>query len=140
MGQKPLDQRLTPSHGSDAVKLPAPPNYLKASGKRTWKRLWEAGRVWLGPPDEPAVKTVCEQVDQISDLRSMAAQVELPELEQKYLHTIQAAEKSLMSSLSKLGFSPVAQARLGFTVSQVAEAGSGPRRRGRRRTTETTRE
>ena len=139
MGQKPLDQRLTPSHGSDAVKPPAPPNYLKASGKRTWKRLWEAGRVWLGPPDEPAVKAVCEQVDQISDLRSMAADVELPELEQKYLHAIQAAEKSLMSSLSKLGFSPAVQARLGFTVSQVAEAESGPRRRGRRRTTETTR-
>ncbi len=139
MGQKPSDQRLTPSHGSDAVKPPAPPNCLKASGKRTWKRLWGAGRVWLGPPDEPAVKAVCEQVDQISDLRSMAAEVELPELEQKYLHTIQAAEKSLMSSLSKLGFSPAVQARLGFTVSQVAEAESGPRRRGRRRTTETTR-
>ena len=139
MGQKPSDQRLTSSHGSDAVKPPAPPNYLKASGKRTWKRLWGAGRVWLGPPDEPAVKAVCEQVDQISDLRSMAAEVELPELEQKYLHTIQAAEKSLMSSLSELGFSPVAQARLGFTVSQVVEAESGPRRRGRRRTTGTTR-
>ena len=117
-----------------------PPSQLKASGKRTWKRLWEAGQVWLGPPDEPAVKAVCEQVDQIADLRGMAVQVERAELEQKYLHAIQAAEKSLMSSLSELGFTPVAQDRLGFTVSQVAEAGSGPRRRGRRRTTETTRE
>ncbi len=140
MGQRPSDQRLTPTHGSDAVKPLTPPNHLKASGKRTWKRLWEAGQVWLGPPDEPAVKAVCEQVDQIGDLRDMAVQIERPELEQKYLHAIQAAEKSLMSSLSELGFTPVAQARLGFTVSQVAEAGSGPRRRGRRRTTETTRE
>jgi len=139
MGQRPSDQRLTPSHGSDAVKPPAPPNCLKASGKRTWKRLWEAGRVWLGPPDEPAVKAVCEQVDQIADLRGMAVQVKRAELEQKYLHAIQAAERSLMSSLSELGFTPVAQAHLGFTVSQVVEAESGPRRRGRRRTTGTTR-
>ncbi len=116
-----------------------PPNYLKAPGKRTWKRIWEAGRVWLGPSDEPAIKAVCEQVDQIGDLRGMAVQIERPELEQKYLHAIQAAEKSLMSSLSELGFSPVAQAHLGFTVSQVVEAESGPRRRGRRRTTGTTR-
>ena len=140
MGRTPSDRRLTPSHGSDAVKPPTPPSHLKASGKRTWKRLWEAGQVWLGPSDEPAVKAVCEQVDQIADLRGMAVQVERAELEQKYLHAIQAAEKSLMSSLSELGFTPVAQARLGFTVSQGVEVGSGPRRRGRRRTTETTRE
>ena len=140
MGRTPSDRRLTPSHGSDVVNPPTPPSHLKASGKRTWKRLWEAGKAWLGPPDEPAVKAVCEQVDQIADLRGMAVQVERAELEQKYLHAIQAAEKSLMSSLSELGFTPVAQDRLGFTVSQVAEAGSGPRRRGRRRATETTRE
>ena len=140
MGLTPSDRRLTPSHGSDAVNPPTPPSHLKASGKRTWKRLWEAGQVWLGPPDEPAVKAVCEQVDQIADLRGMAVQVEYAELEQKYLHAIQAAEKSLMSSLSELGFTPVTQAHLGFTVSQEAGAESVPRRRGRRRTTETTRE
>ena len=140
MGRTPSDRRLTPSHGSDAVKSPTPPSHLKASGKRTWKRLWEVGQVWLGPPDEAAVKAVCEQVDQIADLRGMAVQVERAELEQKYLHAIQAAEKSLMSSLSELGFTPVAQAHLGFTVSQEAGAESVPRRRGRRRTTETTRE
>ena len=140
MGRTPSDRRLTPSHGSDAVNPPTPPSHLKASGKRTWKRLWEAGQVWLGPPDEPAVKAVCEQVDQIADLRGMAFQVVRAELEQKYLHAIQAAEKSLMSSLSELGFTPVTQAHLGFTVSQEAGAESVPRRRGRRRTTETTRE
>ncbi len=140
MGQTSSDRRLTPSHGSDAVKPPTPPSHLKASGKRTWKRLWEVGQVWLGPPDEAAVKAVCEQVDQIADLRGMAVQVERAELEQKYLHAIQAAEKSLMSALSELGFTPVAQAHLGFTVSQVVEAESGPRRRGRRRTTENKRE
>ena len=138
MGRMPSDRRLTPSHGSDAVKPPTPPSHLKASGKRTWKRLWEAGQVWLSPPDEPALKAGCEQVDQIADLRGMAFQVERAELEQKYLHAIQAAEKSLMSSLSELGFTPVAQAHLGFTVSLEAGAESGPRRRGRRRTTEST--
>ena len=66
MGRTPSDRHLTPSHGSDAVKPPTPPSHLKASGKRTWKRLWEAGQVWLGPPDEPAVQAVCEQVDQIA--------------------------------------------------------------------------
>ena len=140
MGLTPSDRRLTPSHGSDAVNPPTPPSHLKASGKRTWKRLWEAGQVWLGPPDEPAVRNVCEQVDQIADLRGMAIQVEYAELEQKYLHAIQAAEKSLMSSLSELGFTSVTQAHLGFTVSQEAGAESVPRRRGRRRTIETTRE
>ena len=140
MSRTVSDPDLTPSHGSDAVKPSIPPSHLKASGKRTWKRLWEVGQVWLGPPDEAAVKAVCEQVDQIADLRGMAVQVERAELEQKYLHAIQAAEKSLMSSLSELGFTPVAQARLGFTVSQVPEAESRLRRRGRGRTRETTRE
>ena len=118
-----------------AIKPPNPPTHLKASGKRFWKRLWEAGQVWLGPSDIPAVEVACEQADQIADLRYMATQVERPELKQKYLYSIQAEERSLVSLLSELGFTPIAQARLGVTVSEVAETQLGPRRRGRRRKT-----
>ena len=118
------------------IKPPHPPGYLKASGTRAWTRLWETGQDWLGPSDEPAVKTVCDQADQIADLRQMAFQVESPELEQKYLYAIQVAEQSLISALSELGFTPDTWAHLGFTLSEVDETKSRPRRRGRRNTTE----
>ena len=121
------------------IKPPHPPGYLKASGTRAWSRLWETGQDWLGPSDEPAVKTVCDQADQIADLRQMASQVESPELEQKYLYAIQVAEKLLIYSLSELGFTPAAWAHLGFTFSKVDETKSRPRRRGRRKTTDITR-
>lgn len=126
--------------GAAAVEPPIPPTHLKASGKRTWKRLWEAGQARPGPLDEPAVIVVCEHADQIADLRRMATMVKRPETESKYQYAIQAAEKSLMSSLSQLGFTPDDLAGLGLTVSQTALTGARPRRRGRRRTTETTRE
>jgi hypothetical protein len=90
--------------------------------------------------DEPAVIVVCEHADQIADLRRMVTMVKRPETESKYQYAIQAAEKSLMSSLSQLGFTPDDLVGLGLTVSQTALTGARPRRRGRRRTTETTRE
>ena len=43
------------------LRTPTPPSTLKQSGKRTWKQLWTAGRIWLGPSDEPAVRLACEQ-------------------------------------------------------------------------------
>lgn len=118
--------------GVAVVKSPPTPMHLKASGKRIWKQLWETGQTWLGPSDEPTANVVCEQVDQVADLRRMAAQVNDIELEQKYMYSIQVAETLVMSSLSELGFDPAAQARLGFSIPKVAESNPRPRRRRRR--------
>ena len=59
--------------GVVAQRVPRPPSTLKQSGKRTWKQLWTAGRIWLGPSDEPAVRLACEQADEVTALRRAAA-------------------------------------------------------------------
>ena len=106
------------------AKPPPAPTHLKASGKRTWKRLWEAGHIWLGLSDEPAVKLACEQADEVVALRRASAQIKNAGLKLQYLYATQAAEKLLMSSYSQLGFTPTARARLGLTVAQAAETES----------------
>ena len=85
--------------GAAAVEPPIPPTHLKASGKRIWKRLWEAGQARPGPLDEPAVIVVCEHADQIADLRRMVTMVKRPETESKYQYAIQAAEKAIANPL-----------------------------------------
>jgi phage terminase small subunit len=42
----------------------------------------------------------------------------------QYVYASQAAQKLLMQSLSSLGFTPTARARLGLVVAQVAETES----------------
>jgi phage terminase small subunit len=86
--------------------------------------LWEAGHIWLGLSDEPAVKLACEQADEVASLRRASAQIKNAGLKLQYLYATQAAEKLLMSSYSQLGFTPTARARLGLTVAQAAETES----------------
>ena len=99
-------------------RTPSPPSTLKQSGKRPWKQLWVAGRIWLGPSDEPAVRLACEQADEVTSLRRMATSLKDP------MKRLQYAQKLLMQSLSSLGFTPTARARLGLVVAQVAETES----------------
>ena len=106
------------------LRTPTPPSTLKQSGKRTWKQLWTAGRIWLGPSDEPAVRLACEQADEVTALRRAAARLSEPMQRLQYVYAGQAAEKLLMQSLSSLGFTPTARARLGLVVAQAAETES----------------
>jgi P27 family predicted phage terminase small subunit len=105
-------------------RTPRAPSTLKQSGKRTWKQLWTAGRIWLGPSDEPAVRLACEQADEITALRRMAGRVDDPVKRLRFLRVLQESEKLLMQSLSSLGFTPTARARLGLVVAQAAETES----------------
>jgi len=102
--------------------VPAAPSSLKQSGKRTWKLMWENGRAWLGPSDEIVVRLACEQVDELVSLRRAAAQVKKPELRLRYHRVVQEAERALLQSLSALGFTPTARAKLGLVVAQATES------------------
>lgn len=121
-GKRPLPDLV--EVGVAPARVPPAPSGLKAQGKRTWVTLWEHGNIWLGPSDEPAVRLACEQADEVSSLRRAAAQIKNPGLKLQYHYATQAAEKLLMSSLSQLGFTPTARARLGLTVAQAAETES----------------
>ena len=110
--------------GLVAQRVPRAPSTLKQSGKRTWKQLWTAGRIWLGPSDEPAVRLTCEQADEVTALRRMAGRVDDPVKRLRFLRVLQESEKLLMQSLSSLGFTPTARARLGLVVAQAAETES----------------
>ncbi len=105
-------------------RTPPAPSTLKQSGKRTWAQLWVAGRIWLGPSDEPAVRLACEQADEVTSLRRMASSLKDPMKRLQYVYASQAAQKLLMQSLSSLGFTPTARARLGLVVAQAAETES----------------
>ena len=78
----------------------------------------------MGPSDEPAVRLACEQADEVTSLRRMATSLKDPMKRLQYVYASQAAQKLLMQSLSSLGFTPTARARLGLVVAQVAETES----------------
>ena len=119
-GKRPLPHLV--AVGSAPVRVPAAPSSLKQSGKRTWKLMWENGRAWLGPSDEIVVRLACEQVDELVSLRRAAAQVKKPELRLRYHRVVQEAERALLQSLSALGFTPTARAKLGLVVAQATES------------------
>ena len=83
--------------------------------------MWENGRAWLGPSDEIVVRLACEQVDELVSLRRSAAQLKHPELRLRYLRAVQESEKALLQTVSALGFTPTARAKLGLVVAQAAE-------------------
>jgi len=119
-GKRPLPHLV--AVGSAPVRVPAAPSSLKQSGKRTWKLMWENGRAWLGPSDEIVVRLACEQADELVSLRRAAAQVKKPELRLRYHRVVQEAERALLQSLSALGFTPTARAKLGLVVAQATES------------------
>ena len=118
-GKRPLPRLV--AVGPAPVRVPAAPSSLKQSGKRTWKQMWENGRAWLGPSDEIVVRLACEQVDELVSLRRSAAQLKHPELRLRYLRAVQESEKALLQTVSALGFTPTARAKLGLVVAQAAE-------------------
>lgn len=105
-------------------KTPAVPSHLQAPGKKAWKNLWSGGRVWLGESDMLAVKLACEQADQVAALRRQASAIKRPELRLQFLYATQKAETNYLATLSQLGFTPTARARLGLVVAQAAETES----------------
>ena len=78
--------------------------------------------------DEIVVRLACEQVDELVSLRRSAAQLKRPELRLRYLRAVQDAEKSLLQTVSALGFTPTARAKLGLVVAQAAETQTRLRR------------
>ncbi len=83
--------------------------------------MWENGRAWLGPSDEIVVRLACEQVDEMVSLRRATSQIRDPRLKLKYLRAVQESERTLLQTVSALGFTPTARAKLGLVVAQAAE-------------------
>ena len=67
------------------------------------------------------VRLACEQVDELASLRRSAAQLKHPELRLRYQRAVQESEKALLQTVSALGFTPTARAKLGLVVAQAAE-------------------
>ena len=118
-GKRPLPRLV--AIGPAPAKPPPAPSALKQSGKRTWRLMWEHGRAWLGPSDEIVVRLACEQVDELASLRRATSQIRDPRLRLKYLRAVQESERTLLQTVSALGFTPTARAKLGLVVAQAAE-------------------
>ena len=54
-------------------------------------------------------------------IRRSAAQLKHPELRLRYLRAVQESEKALLQTVSALGFTPTARAKLGLVVAQATE-------------------
>ena len=107
-----------------APTAPKVPSHLKASGKKVWRSLWTSGHIWLGDSDMLAVKLAAEQADEIAALRRQASAIKRPELRLQFLYAVQKAESQYLATLTQLGFTPTARARLGLVVAQAAESES----------------
>ena len=83
--------------------------------------MWEHGRAWLDPSDEIVGRLACEQVDELASLRRATSQIRDPRLRLKYLRAVQESERTLLQTVSALGFTPTARAKLGLVVAQAAE-------------------
>ena len=110
--------------GPAPATIPDAPSHLGPSGRKAWRTLWNAGRVWLGDSDALAVKLAAEQSDEIAKLRAQASRIKAPGMRLQYLYAVQKAETNYLSTLSHLGFTPTARARLGLVVAQAAETES----------------
>jgi phage terminase small subunit len=67
------------------------------------------------------VRLACEQVDELVSLRRATSQIRDPRLRLKYLRAVQESERTLLQTVSALGFTPTARAKLGLVVAQAAE-------------------
>ena len=60
-------------------------------------------------------------MSELVSLRRSAAQLKHPKLRLRYLRAVQESEKALLQTVSSLGFTPTARAKLGLVVAQATE-------------------
>lgn len=123
-GTKKADGRALPSRDvvvalPMAEGVPEPPAELGLEGRAFWERAWGRAITWLSPDsDRDAVEESAFLVDDLASARRRYRATTDP----ADARAVVALSKQLADSLSALGFTPTARARLGVAEVKKASA------------------
>lgn len=110
-GKRALPERSNVVAISPAPGTPDPARPLGRDGLQLWDRAWRAARHWLAPDtDCDLLLLTCEQVDERAALRAVV----LDGGDRDDRRALRELEKSIVSNLSLLGFTPTDRSRLGI--------------------------
>lgn len=123
---KPLEQkRLTGNPGKRAmpkeanlvlipqVENPVPLRPLKDVGAAFWDEAWGKGQLWLGRTDKWLVQLTAEMLDEREELRELIA-AGSGEDTWRDRRQLRDLERSIVSNLSLLAWTPVDRSRYGL--------------------------
>lgn len=123
---KPLEQkRLTGNPGKRAlpkegnlvlipqVENPEPLRPLKDTGLAFWDEAWGKGQLWLGRTDKWLVQLTAEMLDEREELREIISQGS-GEDTWRDRRQLRDLERSIVSNLSLLAWTPVDRSRYGL--------------------------
>jgi P27 family predicted phage terminase small subunit len=107
-----------------ATKVPAP-EYLCATGRRHWDRVWKAAGLWLSESDIGALERYC----QLADWRDVMLETVVEEgftvrgstgqpTAHPLLARVEAANSEMRALEATLGLTPVSRAQLGVAEVQ----------------------
>ncbi len=124
-GHRPAAELVHIPRGNAAV--PDPPDGLKDRGELEWRKVWEAGAVWLHPAsDYHWVEQIAFAYDNIEVMRTEVEKVGLivkgyagQQTANPLLHEISDQQATIRKCLSMLGFSPTDRAKLGLAELKV---------------------
>jgi hypothetical protein len=94
-----------------------PPAELGEVGKRFWDSIFEAGELWISiKTDTQLVQLVCEQLDRRELIKQ---QIQADPTDPTWYRQANEVEKSIVTGLSLLGFSPADRTRLGLVSAKT---------------------
>lgn len=103
---KPTNVRLLPTTSN----TPEPLRPLGQEGRRMWDRIWASGGSWVsGNTDIELVQMACEAMDERTALRIQV----LRGAEWRERVALRHLERSIITMLSQLGFTPTDRTRMG---------------------------
>jgi hypothetical protein len=94
-----------------ASEVPEPHRPLMRYGREMWDRIWGMGQSWISPTtDIELCLMTCEMIDERWNLRVKVMSSEDP----KMRRGLRELDRTIISNLSLLGFSPTDRMRLGI--------------------------
>jgi hypothetical protein len=94
-----------------------PPAELGEVGKRFWDSIFGAGELWISiKTDTQLVQLVCEQLDRRELIKQ---QIQADPTDPTWYRQANEVEKSIVTGLSLLGFSPADRTRLGLVSAKT---------------------
>jgi hypothetical protein len=94
-----------------AETIPEPSRPLLKYGREMWDRIWGMGQLWISPTsDYELCLMTCEMIDERWNLRVKVMSSE----DAKLRRGLRELDRTIVSNLSLLGFSPTDRMRLGI--------------------------
>lgn len=91
-------------------EIPEPSRPLLKYGREMWDRIWGMGQIWISPnSDFELCLMTCEMIDERWNLRVKVMSSE----DAKLRRGLRELDRTIVSNLSLLGFSPTDRMRLG---------------------------